>query len=97
MLVNECTLREGEQSALVNFRPTRRSDIARRMASAGIRQIQVGYPGLSPPTSAVLRTLKEGASNAALEAVVLGYLPNWREQVQAADRGERGRGEPRVT
>jgi isopropylmalate/homocitrate/citramalate synthase len=84
VLVNDCTLREGEQSALVNIRPDQKVRFAREIAGAGIRQIQVGYPGLSPSDLDVFRQLKAGGVNAALEAVVLGYLPNWREQVQAA-------------
>jgi len=84
VLVNDCTLREGEQSALVNIRPDQKVRFARSLAAAGIKQIQVGYPGLSRSDFDVLRQLQSADIGAALDAVVLGYLPSWREQVQAA-------------
>jgi isopropylmalate/homocitrate/citramalate synthase len=84
LLVNDCTLREGEQSALVNIRPEQKVDFARRLATLGVRQIQVGYPGLSRTDLEVFRELKRAGIGAALEAVVLGYLPSWREQVEAS-------------
>jgi isopropylmalate/homocitrate/citramalate synthase len=83
LLVNDCTLREGEQSALVNIRPDQKVRLAEALAAAGLRQIQVGYPGLSRTDLDVFRRLRERGVGAALEAVVLGYLPSWREQVQA--------------
>ncbi len=84
LLINDCTLREGEQSPLVNFRPEQKVGVARRLAAAGIEQIQAGYPGLSRSDFDVFRQLRAADTGAALEAVVLGYLPSWREQVQAA-------------
>jgi methanogen homocitrate synthase len=88
VLVNDCTLREGEQAALVNIRPDQKVDLARRLAAAGIRQIQAGYPGLSRSDLDVFRRLRAAGVGAALEAVVLGYLPSWREQIQAAADAE---------
>ena len=84
------TLREGEQAALVNIRPEQKIEMAHRLAAAGIRQIQVGYPGLSTLGPRSHQDVKDSGVGAKLEAVVLGYLPNWREQI-AARAGQRRR------
>jgi len=65
VLVNDCTLREGEQSALVNIRPDQKVRFARSLAAAGIKQIQVGYPGLSRSDFDVLRQLQSADIGAA--------------------------------
>jgi isopropylmalate/homocitrate/citramalate synthase len=83
VLVNDCTLREGEQAALVNIRPEQKVRLARQLAATGVRQIQAGYPGLSRSDFEVFRQIRAADTGATLEAVVLGYLPSWREQVQA--------------
>ena len=84
ILINESTLREGEQAALVNIRPEQKVRVAQRLAALGIRQIQVGYPGLSRTDLQVFKDVRRAGVSAALEAVILGYLPNWREQIEAA-------------
>ena len=84
ILINESTLREGEQAALVNIRPEQKVRVAQRLAALGIRQIQVGYPGLSRTDLQVFKDVRRAGVGAALEAVILGYLPNWREQIEAA-------------
>lgn len=84
VIVNDCTLREGEQSALVNIRPTQKVNIAKRLTEASISRIQVGYPGLSTTDFDVITELKTNGIDATLEGVILGYLPNWQEQMKAA-------------
>jgi isopropylmalate/homocitrate/citramalate synthase len=81
--LNDCTLREGEQSAIVNFKPEQKVTIACRLAEAGIKRIQVGYAGLSDTDWRTFKALKEREVAARLESVVLTYLPSWREQIAA--------------
>lgn len=84
VILNDCTLREGEQSAIVNFLPEQKVEIARRLLEAGLRQLQVGYPGLSDSDRQTFRTLRDAGIGGDLEAVVLSYLDSWAEQIQAA-------------
>ena len=81
--VLECTLREAEQSAQVNITPKQKVDIAIKLAGAGVSHIQIGYPGLSISDFEVIQDLKDSGIQASIEGVILGYLPNWREQVKA--------------
>ena len=47
-MINDCTLREGEQTAAANFAPWRRNwGIASMLDAAGVHQVQGGYPGRS--------------------------------------------------
>lgn len=82
--LNDCTLREGEQSAIVNFQPEQKLDIARRLVDAGIDRIQVGYAGLSKSDWTTIRTLRDAGLPTDLESVVLSYLDSWSEQLDAA-------------
>lgn len=82
--LNDCTLREGEQSAIVNFQPEQKLDIARRLVDAGIDRIQVGYSGLSQTDWTTIRTLRDAGLPTDLESVVLSYLDSWSEQIDAA-------------
>lgn len=82
--LNDCTLREGEQSAIVNFQPKQKVWIAHRLAEAGLKQIQVGYPGLSESDRYIIRELRNSGITCELEAVVLSYLDSWDEQLDAA-------------
>ena len=47
VVLNDCTLREGEQASEVNFDLDARLRIAEALHEAGIAQVQAGYPGRS--------------------------------------------------
>ncbi|MBI4279377.1 MAG: hypothetical protein HY660_13065 [Armatimonadetes bacterium] len=81
--LNDCTLREAEQGAAVNFTVDGKLAIARRLADIGVGQIQIGYPGLTPDDGVVTGTLAAEGLGPRLEVVVLSYLPSWQEQIQA--------------
>ena len=83
LIINDCTLREGEQSPFVNFRPEQKLRLAKRLSDLGVHQIQVGYPGLSKTDLEIFQELKTWRLAARLEAVILGYLPNWEQQIEA--------------
>jgi len=82
--LNDCTLREGEQSPIVNFRPEQKLEVARRLVAAGVGRIQVGYAGLSESDWRTIRLLRDEGLPCELESVVLSYLDSWEEQVEAA-------------
>lgn len=84
VLLSDCTLREGEQTADVNFSPEEKLEIARALDRAGVPQIQIGYPGRSQADYEVYQQFKAEGPNAKLSAVVLAYVDTWREQIDAA-------------
>jgi 2-isopropylmalate synthase len=84
VLVSDCTLREGEQTADVNFTPEEKLRLARALDAAGVGQIQIGYPGRSRADYEVYERFRSEGPQAKLCAVVLGYVDTWREQIDAA-------------
>jgi isopropylmalate/homocitrate/citramalate synthase len=82
--INDCTLREGEQTADVNFTPEEKLRMARALDAAGVGQIQIGYPGRSRSDFEVYQQFRSEQPRAQLSAVVLGYVDSWREQIDAA-------------
>ena len=82
--INDCTLREGEQTADVNFTPEEKLRMARALDAAGVGQIQIGYPGRSRADFDVYQQFRAERPRAKLSAVVLGYVDTWKEQIDAA-------------
>lgn len=81
VLINDCTLREGEQAADVNFSLEAKLEIARALERAGIPQIEIGYPGRSELDRELTRRFKAERPRAIVEGAVLAYLPDWKEQI----------------
>ena len=79
---SDCTLREGEQSAIVNFIPEQKLRLAHKLAEAGIHQVQVGYSGLSTSDFGIMRQLRADGIGCDLEGVVLSYIDSWDEQLR---------------
>ncbi|MFZ5825861.1 MAG: LeuA family protein [Bacillota bacterium] len=84
LILNDCTLREGEQAAEVNFSVEEKLEIARMLAAAGIRQVQGGYPGRSPLDMEAIRRMKEENLPIMVEAITQIFTPDWKEQIDAA-------------
>jgi 2-isopropylmalate synthase len=84
VLISDCTLREGEQTADVNFTPEEKLRLARALDDIGVAIIQIGYPGRSKADFDVYRQFRSESPRARLSAVVLGYVDTWREQIDAA-------------
>ena len=82
--LNDCTLREGEQSPIVNFQSEQKLTVARRLVEAGIDRIQVGYAGLSESDWRTIRQLRDEGLPCDLESVILTYLDSWAEQIEAS-------------
>jgi homocitrate synthase NifV len=83
VLVNDVTLREGEQSEGVSFSEARKVELALALHAAGVRQVQVGYPGRfardGEATKAVVAALPDGE----VEVVALAFVEDWEHEVDA--------------
>lgn len=83
LIINDCTLREGEQASEVNFGTDGKVELARRLASAGIRLIQGGYPGRSELDMEAIRRIKSEGLPLMVEAIAQAFTPDWKAQVDA--------------
>lgn len=88
LIINDVTLREGEQSAEVNFGLAEKKLIAHRLAEMGIKQIQCGYPGRSNIDREIIKLLKREGINAQLEAITQVFFEDWQQQIDAAIESE---------
>lgn len=78
-IVNDCTLREGEQAAQANFSLEQKLVVGERLRGIGLTQVQAGYPGRSREDAAAVAGLK--ALGLTVEVVGQIFTGDWREQV----------------
>lgn len=79
----DCTLREGEQSAGAAFSLEKKLELAHRLDEVGIKQIQVGYPGVSEEDKQIVKTFVAEGFDAEIESISMIHVPNWRHHVEA--------------
>ncbi|WP_167758811.1 LeuA family protein [Thermaerobacter sp. FW80] len=90
VIINDCTLREGEQAAGVNLDFEAKCRLARALVAAGVRHLQVGYPGRSTADETFARWISGAAlrtpdgHTVVTEAIVQVFLDDWREQIDRA-------------
>ncbi len=82
IIIRDCTLREGEQAADITFSVDDKLQIAHKLEEIGIKHIQVGMPGRSEIDRAVFEKLR--SSQTLIEALIIAYAPNWKEEIDAA-------------
>ena len=88
VVLNDCTLREGEQASEVNFGLEARLKIAEALHDAGISQVQAGYPGRSETDFKTIVELRRRFPSWTVEAVTQVFQKDWREQIdRAVDSG----------
>jgi isopropylmalate/homocitrate/citramalate synthase len=80
---NDVTLREGEQTANVNFSLEDKLKIAHKLNEIGVDQIEVGWPNKSEKDREVLRLLKKEGLRARTQALALAYIDEWKQEVDA--------------
>lgn len=76
----DLTLREGEQASNAAFSVEDRLTIARMLDEIGIKLIQGGH-AIEDKNS--LQVYKKSGIKADIEAVVLCFMPNWKQQIDA--------------
>ncbi|MBX6350709.1 MAG: homoaconitate hydratase [Clostridia bacterium] len=84
VVINDCTLREGEQAAGVDLPLSAKLRVARLLAEAGVRQVEVGYPGRSRIDFEFAQALRAEGLGLASEALVQIFFDDWREQIDRA-------------
>jgi isopropylmalate/homocitrate/citramalate synthase len=79
-ILNDCTLREGEQSSDAAFSDDDRRRIAEALADAGVGRLQLSHRA----DLAANRTVIEAARSMDTEVLILAFQENWRNQVDRA-------------
>jgi 2-isopropylmalate synthase len=83
VIINDCTLRDGEQTANVNFTLEDKIRLACRLEGVGIHQLQIGYPGRSRLDAELAHRLKNDGCTVPLEGLVLAYTDGWKDEIDA--------------
>jgi isopropylmalate/homocitrate/citramalate synthase len=81
LIVNDCTLREGEQTAAANFTLEEKLEIAALLEEAGIHQLQGGYPGRSPIDFKFVQQFKKQRQDIKIEAIAQVFQKDWKDQI----------------
>src|SRR3990172_2788060 len=81
LLIEDVTLREGEQAAEIAFSLEDRVEIARRLDAIGVPQIQVGYAG---EEDEAVRAIKRAGVKAKLALLLVGFRPDWKRRLESA-------------
>lgn len=76
----DVTLREGEQASSAALSVQDRVEIAKAIDRIGIKLIQGGH---AIEDKDALQAYREFGVKAKIEAMVLGFMPNWKEQIDA--------------
>jgi isopropylmalate/homocitrate/citramalate synthase len=83
LLVNDVSLREGEQSEGVSFPREVKVELAVALEAAGVPQIQIGYPGRFARDGEATHAVKEALSHACVEVVALAFVDDWEREIDA--------------
>lgn len=84
VVLQDVTLREGEQGSDRRLTLDTRLTLARRLAEAGLRRLEAGWPGVSSEDREFVRTLRETLPDLHVQAPVALYAADWETQLQAA-------------
>lgn len=83
VLINDVTLREGEQAADVDFSMKDKIEIVKKLGELGVQQVQCGYPGRSKIDWETIRTIKTQKIPIKTEAIAQVFQKDWKEQIDA--------------
>lgn len=84
IVVCDCTAREGEQAAGVDFGVEIKVELLRRLDAMGIPQAQAGYPAKSAADAEAIRRVRGLGLRIKIEAIAQVFDANWRDEVDAA-------------
>ena len=81
VLIQDVTLREGQQAAEIAFTIEEKVEVASRLAGAGIRRAQAGYAGADDETIAAL---KRAVPELELSALLVAFRTGWEDAARSA-------------
>ena len=69
VIIYDTTLRDGEQMPGVSFSPEQKREIAIALEDAGIREIEAGFPAVSPDEVRMMRDVRDSLSRSRMLAL----------------------------
>lgn len=84
VIVCDCTAREGEQAAAVDFGVDLKVELFRLLDAIGVPQAQAGYPAKSAADGETIRRVRRLGLSIKIEAIAQVFDTNWRDEVDAA-------------
>jgi isopropylmalate/homocitrate/citramalate synthase len=84
VVLQDVTLREGEQGSDRALDPKTRMALARHLVDAGLTHLEAGWPGVSKQDQEFVRQLRDALPTVHVQAPVALYAANWEEQIAAA-------------
>lgn len=92
ILINDITLRDGEQAAGVNFFPEEKLRIAKQLVKLGMPIIEAGFPGASEADAEGVRLVaKEFGDDIVISAMCRANRKDIEIAAKALDKGAKGR------
>jgi len=80
LMINDVTLREGQNSADVAFSTEVQEEFCSIMANMGVHQVQFR----ASTDSSIIKTIRKKFPNIKVDALVLAKSKNWKEQIKMA-------------
>lgn len=90
VMINDCTLREGEQSSESAFSLADKERMASLLEAVGVGQVQIGFPPKDAAERKEMARFIRCLQRARSEVMVVAFSPNWREQIDWAVEMEPG-------
>lgn len=81
VIINDVTLREGEQAADVDFSFEDKLQIVNKLSELGVHQVQCGYPGRSKIDWETIKAIKTNKIPIQVEAIAQVFQKDWKEQI----------------
>jgi len=80
----DSTLREGEETPGVVMTLEDKVQIARKLEELGVRELEIGYPGLLESHAEILRTLKQEGFSFKIGALIRMWAPDFKREIDRA-------------
>jgi isopropylmalate/homocitrate/citramalate synthase len=84
IIICDCTAREGEQAAGVDFGAEIKVELLCQLDAIGVPQAQAGYPAKSAVDAETIRRIRGLGLRIKTEAIAQVFDANWRDEVDAA-------------
>ncbi len=83
IILNDNSVREGEQASDVSLGVDGKLEVLRRLAEVGVKQAQCGYPGKSKSDREIVQRVRGEAIPVKLEGIASIMFDDWRHEIDS--------------